>query len=233
MTDLRLAVIPARGGSKRIPRKNILPFRGVPLLTRTVQMLLACGVFDLVVVSTDDEEIAAIGREAGATVPFMRPAELARDTTPTRPVLQHAITAVEEHVGRPVTTMCSVYPAAVFVTAADIVAAHDRLIDQDADFVFAAAPFPAPVQRAMRMDADGRPSMLDPAQSLTRSQDLAEAYHDAGQFYWGRRAAWFGAASVLDADSRLHVIPHWRVQDIDTPDDWIRAELLHQLIESA
>lgn len=225
-----IAVVPARGGSKRIPRKNIRPFRGVPLLTRTVAMLRATDLFDRVVVSTDDDEIAQVARDAGAEVPFLRPAELADDHVATRPVVVHALREVENRTGRRVAALCTVYPAAVFVQPDDLATAYRRLLDEDADFVFSAAAFAAPVQRAIRRRGDGRAEMLWPEYATTRSQDLTPAYHDAGQFYWGRRQAWLGDRSVLEAGSLMHLIPHWRVQDIDTPDDWTRAELLHRVL---
>lgn len=227
----RVALVPARGGSKRIPRKNVMTFRGVPLLERTLTMLTATPIIDRIVVSTDDREIAEIAVAAGADVPFLRPAEIADDHTGTRPVVQHAIRAWEETGRGLISELCTVYPAAVFVTPEDIIEAHQLLRETACEFVMSAAAYPAPVQRALQMDKDGRASMMWPAEVGTRSQDLTPAYHDAGQFYWGTRTAWLSDVPVMQADTRLHLIPHWRVQDIDTPEDWERAELLHRLIE--
>lgn len=229
---LVVAVIPARGGSKRIPRKNIRPFRGVPLLGRTIALLRTAELFDRIVVSTDDEEIATVAVAAGAEVPFLRPAELADDHAGTRPVIVHAIEALEDHGADRIGALCTVYPAAVFVHAEDLRQAYQRLVEHDhAPFVFSAAAFPAPIQRAVRERPDGTAQMLWAEHRTTRSQDLEPAYHDAGQFYWGRRDAWFGRGSVLEAGSLMHVLPHWRVQDIDTPDDWVRAELVHRMLD--
>jgi pseudaminic acid cytidylyltransferase len=226
-----LALVPARGGSRRIPRKNVRPFRGVPLLARTVSTLLGAGLFDRVVVSTDDDEIAAVAADAGAEVPFLRPAELAGDHTGTREVVVHAIEALEAADGPVLGEVCVVYPAAVFTTADDLRTSLERLRASDDEFVMSASTFPAPIQRALRRAEDGRIEMLWPEHASTRSQDLEECYHDAGQFYWGRRDAWLGAGSVLTARTLLHVLPRWRVQDIDTPEDWTRAELLHEVLE--
>lgn len=226
-----IALVPARGGSKRIPRKNVKPFRGVPLLTRVVGTLVGSAIFDRVVVSTDDDEIAAIAEAAGADVPFRRPAELSDDHTGTRPVIQHAITELTA-AGQPVTELCVVYPAAVFVSADDLAGGRERLRASGAQFVMSAASYAAPVQRALTVGDDGWMRMLWPEFALTRSQDLAEAYHDAGQFYWGTVDAWMTGPSVLAARTVPFVLPHWRVQDIDTPEDWERAELIHRLAEA-
>jgi pseudaminic acid cytidylyltransferase len=228
-----VALVPARGGSRRIPRKNVRLFRGVPLLARTVTMLVEAGLFDRVVVSTDDDEIAAIAADAGAEVPFVRPAELAGDHAGTREVVVHAIEALEATDGTAIGEVCVVYPAAVFTTADDLRTSLERLRASDAEFVMSASTFPAPIQRAFRRTADGHLEMLWPEHASTRSQDLEECYHDAGQFYWGRRDAWLSAGSVLTARTLLHVLPRWRVQDIDTPEDWTRGELLHEIIERA
>lgn len=226
-----IALVPARGGSKRIPRKNVKPFRGVPLLTRVVGTLVESGIFDRVVVSTDDDEIAAIAEAAGAEVPFRRPAELSDDHTGTRPVIQHAIRELRG-AGQAVDELCVVYPAAVFVSGDDLAAGRERLRSSGAQFVMSAASYAAPVQRALTVGDDGWMTMLWPEFALTRSQDLAEAYHDAGQFYWGTVDAWLTGPSVLAGRTVPHVLPHWRVQDIDTPEDWERAELIHRLAES-
>jgi pseudaminic acid cytidylyltransferase len=226
-----MAVIPARGGSKRIPRKNVQPFLGVPLIVRTLQVVGASGVFDRVVVSTDDDEVAALAREAGAEVPFYRPAELSDDHTGTRPVIQHAIGELERNRDRPVGLVCCVYATAVFAMAIDLVEARSLLLDSGASFVFTATTFPAPVQRALRRLPDGSCEMFQPEHRLARSQDLEQAYHDAGQFYWGSRNAWLSDEPIFGRSSRLFVLPRWRVQDIDTREDWHRAELMLRAFE--
>ena len=226
-----VAVIPARGGSKRIPRKNVRPFLGVPLIIRTLQVIEASGLFDRVVVSTDDDEVAALARGAGAEVPFRRPAALADDLTGTRPVIQHAIGELERDQDGSLGLVCCVYATAAFVTSEDLIEARELLMETAASFVFTATTFPAPIQRALRRLPDGSCEMLDPQHRFTRSQDLEEAYHDAGQFYWGTRDAWLGDEPTFGPSSRLFVLPRWRVQDIDTPEDWHRAELMMRAVD--
>ena len=226
-----VAVIPARGGSKRIPRKNVKPLLGVPLIARAIAVVQASGVFDRVVVSTDDGEVAQVAVEAGAEVPFLRPAELSDDHTATRPVIQHAIEQLEAAEGSVLGLVCAVYATAVFTTADDLTGSRELLCESGADFVFAATSFPAPIQRALRRLPDGSCEMFQPEHRYTRSQDLEEAYHDAGQFYWGTRDAWLGDDPIFGPSSRMFVLPRWRVQDIDTPEDWQRAELMLRAAE--
>jgi pseudaminic acid cytidylyltransferase len=228
---VKVAVVPARGGSKRIPRKNVRPFRGVPLLQRTLEMLLTADVVDRVVVSTDDDEVAEVALAAGAEVPFRRPPELADDHAGTRPVVLHAVQELERLAGRRLGSLCLVYPAAVFVQPSDLRQSLELLTASGADFVFSATTYDAPVQRALRRRGDGSVEMLWPEHVGTRSQDLDESLHDAGQFYWGRRDAWVEGGSVLTARSLVHLLPRWRAQDIDTPEDWHRAELLHRVLD--
>jgi pseudaminic acid cytidylyltransferase len=226
-----VAVIPARGGSKRIPRKNIRPFLGIPLLSRTIALLKRCGEFDRIVVSTDDDEIAAIATEAGGEVPFRRPPELANDTAGTIPVINHAIAEIEAR-GTLVEAVCCVYPAAVLARLEDFRAAWRMLRQFDVDFVFAATTFPYPIQRALRRVGEGRCEMFWPEHMETRSQDLEAAYHDAGQFYLGRREAWVAERPPFGARSMMLELPRFRVQDIDTLEDWQRAELMFRMLEA-
>jgi len=226
-----VGIVPARGGSKRIPRKNIKDFHGRPLIAHTIGAMLDASVFDRVVVSTDDHEIASISSAAGAEVPFLRPPELADDITGTGAVIRHAIGQLEQDHGEPLDAVCLMYPAAVFVTASDLTNALDALrADPELDYVFSATTFASPIERALEVDHHGRASLLHPEHLLTRSQDLRDRYHDVGQFYWGRRASWMDAVPVLQGRSRVHEIERWRVQDIDTPEDWTRAEMLYELI---
>ena len=224
MTPETLAVIPARGGSKRVPRKNIRPFHGVPLLARTVELLRSTNSFDRIVVSTDDDEVAAIATGAGADVPFRRPPELADDVTPTIPVIEHAIRAS----GSAAKIVCCVYPAAALALADDFRTAREMLTS-GVDYVFAATSFPHPIQRALRLRDDGSCEMFWPEHRLTRSQDLEPAYHDAGWFYWGQREAWLEQRPFFGRASRMLIVPHDRVQDIDTAEDWRRAEWIYEL----
>ena len=222
----RVAVIPARGGSKRIPRKNVRAFAGKPMIAHAIGAARNAGLFDHVLVSTDDDEIASIARELGAETPFVRPAELSDDHTPTVPVIAHAI-AASESLGIAVDVACCIYPCVPFIQADDLRSSLQRLEDSGADYCFPIAEFPSAVQRALRCDASGAVSPLYPEHELTRTQDLEPAYYDAGQFYWGRRDAWLGNANIHRHGVGLP-IPAWRAIDIDTPEDWTRAERLYQ-----
>jgi pseudaminic acid cytidylyltransferase len=225
-----LAVIPARGGSKRVPRKNIRPFLGVPLLARTVALLREARLFEQIIVSTDDDEIAAVAGAAGAAVPFRRPAELANDHAGTLPVIAHAIAAVQAQGLTPQYVAC-VYPAAVLARPSDLRAAFELLRSSGAQYVFTVTSFAFPIQRALRRRADGGCEMFWPEHRETRSQDLEPAWHDAGQFYFGRRDAWLEGRALFAPHSRMLELPRYRVQDIDTVEDWERAELLFRLLE--
>lgn len=225
-----LAVIPARGGSKRIPRKNIKCFAGRPMIAWSIGAARASGLFDRIVVSTDDEEVAEIARAEHAEVPFLRPAELADDFTPTVSVVAHAINWVSEHGEAPEKTCC-IYATAPFVRTYDLVRGAVLLDESGADFSFPVTSFPFPIQRAVRLTNDGRMAMFSPEFDMTRSQDLEEAYHDVGQFYWGRTEAWLAGRSLIGPGSAPIVIPRYRAQDIDTSEDWQRAEMLFRVIQ--
>lgn len=229
---MRIAIIPARGGSKRIPRKNIRKFRGKPMIGWSIEAALSCGCFDHVVVSTDDEEIADIARNLGAEVPFTRPAELSDDYTGTIPVLRHAVEATEDVMGAKIEEACCIYATSPFITPHFLKLGLDTLLmGQELDFAFSVASYPFPIQRALSVTADHRVQMVQPECELTRSQDLPERYHDAGQFYWFRRAGLFANDGIFSANSAPVIIPRERVQDIDTMEDWCCAELAHELLE--
>lgn len=229
---MKLAVIPARGGSKRIPRKNVKPFRGKPAICWSIDAAREAGLFDHIVVSTDDAEIAEVARQAGAEVPFVRPPELSNDFADTTEVVAHAARWVAEHWGEP-EAVCCIYAAAPFVRAGDIREAWKTLESGDWAYSFPVTDFGAPIFRSFRLNQQGGVEMFFPEHFTTRSQDLPQAYHDAGQFYWGRTQAWVEGLRLFDQHSRPLVIPRWRVQDIDTPEDWIRAEILARLLEEA
>lgn len=236
MSDVKgrfLAVVPARGGSKRIPRKNIRPFRGVPLLTRTLQAVLGADVFNSVIVSTDDAEIASVALAAGATVPFIRPSALSDDCTATAPVVAHAIGVVAEDLA-PFDAVCCVYPGAVLMNSEDY-SASSRLVDEALrceSVVAAVVRYSHPIQRALSLGVGSLLQPIEGPDALTqRTQDLDPAWHDAGQFYWASPARWCSTEPLLSSVVPYE-LPEWRVQDIDTEDDWIRAELISALTES-
>ncbi len=229
---MKIAVIPARGGSKRIPRKNIKSFAGKPMIGYAIGAALDSGLFDRVVVSTDDDEISAIAARHGAECPFSRPPDLADDFTPTVPVIAHAIRACQQ-LGWDVAETCCIYPGVPFIRADDIRAALE-LLDQrgGVGYTFPVTAFPSPIQRALRRNVDGSVSPFDPQYVHTRTQDLEPAFHDAGQFYWGHAQRWLDGLSIHGNGAAI-VLPEWRVVDIDTPDDWVRAEALYRAMPPA
>ncbi|AQQ67506.1 pseudaminic acid cytidylyltransferase [Microbulbifer agarilyticus] len=220
---MKLAVIPARGGSKRIPRKNIKNFCGKPMIAWSIEAALQSGCFDRVIVSTDDQEIADISQELGASVPFLRPAELSGDYVGTIPVIKHAIDWFRER-GEVAEYVCCLYATAPFVKSADIKIGLSLLTDSGADYAFSATSYGFPIQRAIRLTDSGRVEMAYPENFNVRSQDLEEMYHDAGQFYWGNAGAWLQERTVFSPASVPVILPRHRVQDIDTNEDWERAE---------
>jgi pseudaminic acid cytidylyltransferase len=226
---MRLAVIPARGGSKRIPRKNIKPFGGLPMIAWSIKAALQSQCFDRIVVSTDDAEIAQVARAHGADVPFVRPPELSDDHTGTIPVIAHAIDW-QNNNGEQAKDVCCIYATAPFVHAQDLQRGLQILQNTGAEYAFSVTSYAFPIQRAVRITPDQRMEMFQPEQFGTRSQDLPEAWHDAGQFYWGKARAWLQGTPLFSHDAAPVPLPRYRVQDIDTPEDWARAEIMMKVI---
>ena len=226
-----VAIIPARGGSKRIPRKNIKEFCGKPMIAWSIEAALQSGCFDRVTVSTDDEEIARVAREFGAEAPFMRPAELSDDHAPTIPVIRHAIETIERQQEAKVEFVCCIYATAPFLQAPNLIEGYDCLQrDGTLDFAFPVTSYAYPIQRALYVEPKiGTVKMFHPEHANTRSQDLREAYHDAGQFYWGRRDAFIHCDNIFAAKSAPIILLRSQVQDIDTAEDWDCAEQLYHL----
>jgi N-acylneuraminate cytidylyltransferase len=229
---MRLAVIPARGGSKRIPRKNIKEFCGKPMIAWSIEAARKSGCFDAVVVSTDDDEIASIAREWGAEVPFLRPSTLADDHTGTIPVIRQAIEWYSAHIQAP-EFVCCIYATAPFIESGDLHKGFNTILENDCDYAFSATSYASPIQRAFRIADKGRVEMFYPELFNTRSQDLEEAYHDAGQFYWGRAEAFVNDVELFSSASIPIILPRCRVQDIDTFEDWKRAEVMFKALEEA
>lgn len=226
-----VAVIPARGGSKRIPRKNIREFCGKPMIGWTLETARASGLFDRLLVSTDDEEIASIAESYGAEVPFRRPDELSGDHVGTGPVIVHAVKWIMENWGRP-EHVCTIYPTAPFLRAEDLAGGLKKLKEsQDVQKTFAVTSFPYPIQRALRLTGDGRVAMFQPEYENYRSQDLEEAYHDAGQFYWSTARGVLDEIPTFSNSSKAVILPLHRVHDIDTEEDWKRAEAMFKVLE--
>ena len=226
---MRLAVIPARGGSKRVPRKNIKAFGGLPMIAWSVRAAIDSQCFDRIVVSTDDEEIAAVAKQHGAEVPFVRPAHLSDDHTGTIPVIAHAIQTLQND--SVIDYACCIYATAPFIRAQDIFEAYNALITYNKQYAFPVTTFPFPIQRGVKRDERGNIEMFYPEHFATRSQDLEEAYHDVGQFYWGTRDAWLEGKTIFSDAATTIVLPRHLVQDIDTPEDWARAELMHRALQ--
>lgn len=228
---MKLAIIPARGGSKRIPRKNIKLFLGRPIIEYSIRAALESGLFNQIIVSTDDEEIAAVARDAGADVPFMRPPELADDHAGTNAVVKHALTWLAAH-GRKYDIACCIYATAPFVRADYLREGFAKLESNNCSYVFSVTSFPFPIQRSIRINGSGRIESLFPQYTMIRSQDLEEAYHDAGQFYWGKAEAFLKDVPLFSTASVPVVLPRYLVQDIDTLEDWRRAELMFRSLEA-
>lgn len=227
---IKVAIIPARGGSKRIPRKNIKEFCGKPMIAWSIEAALKSGCFDRVIVSTDDQEIASVAKKYGAEVPFMRPAELSDDYAGTIPVIKQAIEWLTKNEQAP-SLVCCLYATAPFVSAEDIQQGLKQLEQTQASYAFTVTSYAFPIQRAIKITANDGIEMFAPEHFNTRSQDLEEAYHDAGQFYWGTAEAWTTEKVIFGIESTPVILPRHRVQDIDTPEDWMRAEWLFKAMQ--
>lgn len=229
---MKIAVIPARGGSKRIPRKNIRNFCGKPMMAWSIEAAISSKLFEHIIVSTDDSEIADIAKEWGAEVPFIRPPELSDDHIGTGPVVKHAVEWVIKNYGTP-EYVCTIYATAPFVNSTDIVEGLELLIKEKSQVAFTVTSFPFPIQRAIKINKNGRVSMFQPEHFATRSQDLEPAYHDAGQFYWAKTDAVLNAVPAFSEDAVPLILPRYRVQDIDTLEDWYCAEQLFKIMQLA
>ena len=228
---MKVAVIPARGGSKRIPRKNIREFAGKPMIAHSINCALESGLFERGIVSTDDEEISGVARDFGAEVPFLRPEELSDDHTGTTEVIAHSIDYLRSQ-GAKLSAVCCIYATAPFIRQEDLKEGLRVLEAGNWQYVFSATNFAFPIFRSLQKNAEGGLEMFFPKHFNSRSQDLPEALHDAGQFYWGRPQAWLDHVRIFDTASTVVTIPRWRVQDIDTFEDWERAQLMWQVLQT-
>jgi len=229
---MNVAIIPARGGSKRIPRKNIKNFAGKPMIAWSIDVAKKSGLFDKIIVSTDDSEIAKVANEYGAQTPFVRPEELSNDFVATTEVIAHATNWCIEQ-GWEVTAVCCIYATAPFIREQDLIDGFKAFASkEDWQYSFSVTDFAAPIFRSFGQAENGGITMFFPEHFLTRSQDLPLAYHDAGQFYWGKPSAWIEGKKIFDIHSLPIIIPRWRVQDIDNEDDWIRAEIIYKQLET-
>jgi N-acylneuraminate cytidylyltransferase len=223
-----VAIIPARGGSKRIPRKNIKDFHGKPLIAYSIEVALKSGLFDKVIVSTDDEGIASVSKLYGADIPFIRPKELADDFTGTGDVIKHTLNFLKNN-GEHYDYACTIYATAPLLQEKYLLEGFEKLKNSEAKMVFSVTSMPFPIQRTFKIDENGRCAMFWPENFYKRSQDLEDAYQDAGQFYFENLTKEF-TDLPFGKDSIPIVLPRHLVQDIDTFEDWERAELLYEAI---
>lgn len=222
---MNVAIIPARGGSKRIPQKNIKTFCDKPLIAYSIEVARQSGLFEHIFVSTDDEKIASVAKEFGAEVLY-RPKELADDFTGTTPVVAHALTCMDLNN---MEAVCCIYATAPFLRVEFLKSGLEKLFTCKADYAFSATTFDYPIQRALKQSAQGV-EMFYPQFAGTRSQDLEEAFHDAGQFYWAKPQTWLAQKKVFSPQSVMVILPRYLVQDIDTPEDWMQAELMYKAL---
>ena len=224
-----VAIIPARGGSKRIPRKNIKDFHGKPLIAYSIEVALASKLFEKIIVTTDDEEIASIAKEYGAEVPFLRPKELSDDFIGTEDVINHTLKYLENH-GEMYDYVCTIYATAPLLQEKFLIEGFEKLKNSTAVNAFSSTSMPFPIQRTFKVKDNGRCEMFTPEYYNTRSQDLEEAYQDAGQFYW-RRLNNDSKEMMFGKDSIPIILPRYLVQDIDTLEDWKRAEVMYRVLQ--
>lgn len=218
-----VAIIPARGGSSRIQNKNIRQFAGNPMISYSIQAAKQSGVFDRIIVTTDSKAIANIAEEYGAEVPFFRPDHLSDDHTPTAPVISHALKFIADQ-GEPAEYACCIYATAPFVRPEFIRQGYEIILKKGVSAAFSVTTFAFPIFRALKIKENGQMAMFWPEHELARSQDLPEAYHDAGQFYWLKVDSFLKSEKLYASDAMPVRIPRYLVQDIDTPEDWETAE---------
>ena len=228
---MNVAIIPARGGSKRIPHKNIRLFGDRPMLAHAITVAKQSGLFEHVIVSTEDEKVRKIAQKWGAETPFVRPLELADDHTPIVPVIKHSIGACQE-LGWGVSMVCCIFPAVPFLQHQDLLEAVNLLKNSGGEYCFAVAEYKSSPQRALLRDHNGKVAPIYPQYEMNRTQDLKPAFYDAGQFYWGKADAW-QANPKIHSSGLGYVIPSWRAIDIDTEDDLLRAELLYKTFKKS
>lgn len=226
---MNIAIIPARGGSKRIPRKNIKEFHGKPLIAYSIEAAKKSGCFDRIIVSTDDNEIAEIALRYGAEVPFIRPNNISDDYSTTMDVIKHALNWLQQE-GCLCAYACCIYATAPFLSGKSIKDGYVSLLENNFNYAFSVTSFPFPIQRALKLNDNNSVEMFMPEHLNTRSQDLEEAYHDAGQFYWGKTSAFLTSTPIFSSNSFACILPRNTVQDIDTLEDWNTAESMYKAL---
>jgi len=227
---MNVAIIPARGGSRRIPKKNIRVFAGRPMIEYSIEAALKSDIFDLVIVSTDSEEIAETALQAGAKVPFMRPAELAENYVSVVDVLHHTLTCLLRQ-GEVPELACCLTATAPFLKPEFIAEGYRLIKENDSDCVVSVTRFPFPIFRAFQKLESGRMSLIWPEHEFSHSDQLPEAYHDAAQFYWLNVPKFLTNKMLLGGDVIPVILPNYLVRDIDTYEDWETAELMHEVLK--
>ena len=225
---MTLAIIPARGGSKRIPRKNIKKFNGRPAISFAINAAKKSGLFERIIVSTEDVEIADIAKEYGAEVPIMRPEELSGDHVTTGDVMQWAVNTYEQ-IGITSDYICCIYPVNPLLLFNDLVHALEKIKKKGAHYCFPVAPFPSKIERALEIDLNSTLTSVNKSFEFVRTQDIGSKYFDAGQFYWGKRSSWLSKLAIHENAVGI-VLPSWRVIDIDEESDWTRAEIAYKYL---
>lgn len=223
---MRLCVIPARGGSKRIPRKNMKIFCGKPIIAWSIEAAIKSKCFDKIIVSTDNQEISDISCKYGAEVPFLRPKDLSDDFTGTTPVVKHAIEWINKNGKYKVDFACCIYATAPFIEAHYIKEGYEKLIRKNAQYSISVTSYSFPIQRAIKIIDDEKIIMIYPENFNKRSQDLEETFHDAGQFCWGKSSAWLKEKVSFAEHTVPVIIPRYKVQDIDNKEDWEKAVIM-------
>jgi len=226
-----IVIIPARGGSKRIPKKNIKDFLGKPVIAYSIEIAISCKLFSRVIVSTDDDEIKDVALKYGAEVPFIRPKNIADDFTGTHEVIGHAVEYLED-TGETMDYVCCIYPTAPLIQKDDLIKGFKLIQTNKWNSVMAATNFSYPIFRSFENLPNGGLKMIFPKHYNSRSQDLSDVYHDAGLFYWAKPRIWKKKPQGYNEKNSIVKIPNYRIQDIDTLDDWKRAEIIYQIINS-
>lgn len=226
---MNVAIIPARGGSKRIPRKNIKFFDGKPMIAWSIEAANRSEIFDKIIVSTDDEEIAEISEKFGAQIPFFRPKELSDDFTGTTEVIKHAIDFLNKD-GFDIKFACCIYAIAPLINFLDLKKSFEVINKNNWSYVFSVSEYSTSIYRSFTTNSKGGINMIFPENFTARSQDLPISLFDAAQFYWGKAEAWTNEIKIFDKKSCPYVLPNWRVCDIDTFEDWRRLELMKEII---
>lgn len=228
---MRIAIIPARGGSKRIPNKNIKEFLGKPIIAYSIQAAIESKLFDKVIVSTDSEEIKSVAINYGAEVPFLRSEKNSDDFATTVDVILEVVKQFEE-LGDEVDEACCIYATAPFVRSEELTTAYSLLVEEAYDVVFPAIPYSFPIQRAIKLDSEKRIQMFFPEQRQTRSQDLEKSYHDSGQFYWFKVKSVIEKETLWTDNTGVIILDEMHAHDIDTIKDWEIAEFKYRLREN-